>query len=184
MPQGSLLSLYQKYRLQDSQVSVYTRQILNGLKYLHDRNVVHRWELIAILQSLFVEMRFLLLHHLLSHIIIQGQSPAHVVHGELGIPCTSSCGAHLWMGLFGFGRSGCALPMYTKLGSAWSYLPLDEPPTSSITLYLKKNKNQSNGLVHFLWVQTCGIGVIQGCPWVDPSDWSSGGPMIMWTLKK
>ncbi|XXG87218.1 hypothetical protein AAC387_Pa11g1960 [Persea americana] len=42
MPQGSLLSLYQKYRLQDSQVSVYTRQILNGLKYLHDRNVVHR----------------------------------------------------------------------------------------------------------------------------------------------
>ncbi|XP_073140924.1 mitogen-activated protein kinase kinase kinase 1-like [Henckelia pumila] len=39
---GSLLSLYQKYNLRDSQVSVYTRQILRGLKYLHDRNVVHR----------------------------------------------------------------------------------------------------------------------------------------------
>ncbi|KAJ1419941.1 Serine/threonine-protein kinase, active site [Sesbania bispinosa] len=39
---GSLASLYQKYHLKDSQVSVYTRQILSGLKYLHDRNVVHR----------------------------------------------------------------------------------------------------------------------------------------------
>uniref|UniRef100_A0A1D1XER3 mitogen-activated protein kinase kinase kinase n=1 Tax=Anthurium amnicola TaxID=1678845 RepID=A0A1D1XER3_9ARAE len=40
--QGSLASLYQKYHLRDSQVSAYTRQILNGLRYLHDRNVVHR----------------------------------------------------------------------------------------------------------------------------------------------
>ncbi|CAM8972023.1 unnamed protein product [Rhodiola kirilowii] len=39
---GSLLSLYRTYKLRDSQVSVYTRQILLGLKYLHDRNVVHR----------------------------------------------------------------------------------------------------------------------------------------------
>ncbi|KAL5554643.1 hypothetical protein UlMin_042044, partial [Ulmus minor] len=39
---GSLLSLYQKYTLRDLQVSAYTRQILQGLKYLHDRNVIHR----------------------------------------------------------------------------------------------------------------------------------------------
>ncbi|KAK4424371.1 Mitogen-activated protein kinase kinase kinase [Sesamum alatum] len=39
---GSLAKLYGKYQLRDSQVSVYTRQILSGLNYLHCRNVVHR----------------------------------------------------------------------------------------------------------------------------------------------
>ena len=38
----SLLNLYQRYHLIDSQVSAYTRLILHGLKYLHNRNLVHK----------------------------------------------------------------------------------------------------------------------------------------------
>ncbi|KAM3377629.1 mitogen-activated protein kinase kinase kinase 1 isoform X1 [Capsicum galapagoense] len=39
---GSLASVYRKYRLRDSHVSDYTRQILSGLHYLHSREVMHR----------------------------------------------------------------------------------------------------------------------------------------------
>ncbi|PRQ35446.1 putative mitogen-activated protein kinase kinase kinase STE-STE11 family [Rosa chinensis] len=39
---GSLQKLYQTYPLTDLHVSVYTRQILQGLKYLHGQNVIHR----------------------------------------------------------------------------------------------------------------------------------------------
>ncbi|XP_031103034.1 mitogen-activated protein kinase kinase kinase 1-like [Ipomoea triloba] len=42
LPKGSLASLYRMYRLYDTQVSTYTKQILSGLHYLHSLNVVHR----------------------------------------------------------------------------------------------------------------------------------------------
>ncbi|XP_039172180.1 mitogen-activated protein kinase kinase kinase 1-like [Eucalyptus grandis] len=42
MSKGSLSTLYHKRPLTESQVSAYTRQILEGLKYLHDQKVMHR----------------------------------------------------------------------------------------------------------------------------------------------
>ncbi|VFQ88855.1 unnamed protein product [Cuscuta campestris] len=36
------MSLYHKYQLHNTQVSLYTRQILSGLRYLHSRDVIHR----------------------------------------------------------------------------------------------------------------------------------------------
>ena len=60
--QGSLAALYQKYCLQDSQVSAYTRQILNGLNYLHQRNVLHRWVLECVVWYIFFCIIFLAGH--------------------------------------------------------------------------------------------------------------------------
>ncbi|XP_056844978.1 mitogen-activated protein kinase kinase kinase 1-like isoform X2 [Raphanus sativus] len=40
--QGSLLKLYRRYPLPNSVVSTYTRQILDGLKYLHGEGFIHR----------------------------------------------------------------------------------------------------------------------------------------------
>ncbi|KAG2331278.1 hypothetical protein Bca52824_002458 [Brassica carinata] len=40
--QGSILKLYQRYQFSDSVVSTYTRQILDGLNYLHGEGFIHR----------------------------------------------------------------------------------------------------------------------------------------------
>ncbi|XP_039173367.1 mitogen-activated protein kinase kinase kinase 1-like [Eucalyptus grandis] len=42
MIKGSVATLYRKHGLIEPQVSSYTSQILNGLKYLHDEKVIHR----------------------------------------------------------------------------------------------------------------------------------------------
>lgn len=42
MPNGSLETVYKKRSLTDSEVSTITRQILNGLEFLHGKNVIHR----------------------------------------------------------------------------------------------------------------------------------------------
>ncbi|CAK9238357.1 unnamed protein product, partial [Sphagnum jensenii] len=39
---GSLASLYKRYPMVEEQVRAYTHQILHGLKYLHDCNIIHR----------------------------------------------------------------------------------------------------------------------------------------------